>query len=120
MNGKELANFVMEIADDKRALDIVTLDMRGISVMSDFFVICHGNSDRQVQSIARDIRDSVHKSGINVRRMEGFDTARWVLIDLGDVIVHVFHKDDREYYQLEKLWGDAPREAFEGESNLNV
>ncbi|GGE43369.1 ribosomal silencing factor RsfS [Pullulanibacillus camelliae] len=120
MNGKQLADFVAKVADDKRAEDIVTLDMRGISTMSDFFVICHGNSDRQVQSIARDIKDQAYKNGIAVRRMEGFDNARWILIDLGDVIAHVFHREDRDYYKLEKLWGDAPREVFEGESNINV
>ena len=120
MHGKELVDFVVKIADDKRAQDIVTLDMRGISVMSDFFVICHGNSDRQVQSIAREIREIANKNGIPVRRIEGFESARWVLIDLGDVIVHIFHKEDRDYYKLEKLWGDAPRDVYEGESNINV
>ena len=120
MMGKQLADFVTKVADNKQAEDIVTLDMREISTMSDFFVICHGSSDRQVQSIARDIKDQANKKGVVVRRIEGFESARWVLIDLGDVIAHIFHRDDRDYYKLEKLWGDAPREVFEGESAINV
>jgi len=118
--GKQLADFVSKVADSKQAEDIVTLDMRELSTMSDFFVICHGNSDRQVQSIARDIKDQANKEGVMVRRMEGFESARWVLIDLGDVIAHIFHRDDRDYYKLEKLWGDAPQGVFEGESAINV
>ncbi|MGV3487553.1 MAG: ribosome silencing factor [Tuberibacillus sp.] len=111
---KELAYRLAAVADDKRARNIVILDMRGISTMADYFIICHGSSEKQVQAIAREVKDVAAKENIDLRRMEGFESARWVLVDLGDVIVHVFHKDDREYYQLEKLWGDAPIEYFEG------
>jgi len=96
-------------ADDKKALDIVVLNMEGVSVMADQFVICHANSERQVQAIAREVLDEATVAGFPVRRMEGFDTGRWVLVDLGDVVVHVFHKDERDHYNLEKLWGDAPK-----------
>ena len=95
-------------ADDKKALDIIVLNMEGVSVMADQFVICHANSERQVQAIAREVIDQATKAGFPIRRMEGFDTGRWVLADLGDVVVHVFHRDEREHYNLEKLWGDAP------------
>ena len=111
---KELAHHLAAIADDKRARNIVILDMQGISTMADYFIICHGSSEKQVQAIAREIKDTASSEDIGVRRIEGFESARWVLVDLGDVIVHVFHKDDREYYQLEKLWGDAPVEYFDG------
>lgn len=107
-------DFLANVADDKRARDIVILDMQGISTMADYFIICHGSSEKQVQAIAREIKDAAGKENVEVRRMEGFDSARWVLVDLGDTIVHVFHKDEREYYQLEKLWGDAPLEIFDG------
>ena len=96
-------------ADDKKALDIVVLNMEGVSVMTDQFVICHANSERQVQAIAREVLDEAATGGFPVRRMEGFDSGRWVLVDLGDVVVHVFHKDERDHYNLEKLWGDAPK-----------
>lgn len=97
-----------QAADDKKALDIVVLNMEGISLMADHFIICHANSERQVQAIAREVVDQATEFGTPVRRMEGFDTGRWILADLGDVVVHVFHKDEREVYNLEKLWGDAP------------
>lgn len=95
-------------ADDKKALDIVVLNMEGISVMADQFIICHANSERQVQAIAREVIDQATEFGTPVRRLEGFDGGRWILADLGDVVVHVFHKDEREHYNLEKIWGDAP------------
>ncbi|KMJ60200.1 ribosomal silencing factor RsfS [Bacillus sp. LL01] len=107
---KELLQLAAKAADDKRAEELVALNMQGISLVSDYFLICHGNSDKQVQAIARAIKEVAEKSGQNVRRMEGFDEARWVLVDLGDVVAHVFHKDERGYYNLERLWGDAPRE----------
>ena len=76
--------------------------------MADQFIICHANSERQVQAIAREVADQATEAGFSVKRMEGFDSGRWILVDIGDVVVHVFHKDERGYYNLEKLWGDAP------------
>ncbi|MGE7676295.1 ribosome silencing factor [Lysinibacillus sp. NPDC094403] len=95
--------------DDKHGEDIVVLNMQGISLLADYFIIAHGNSDRQVQAIARELQEIAEKEGYEIRRVEGFDAARWVLVDLGDVVAHVFHKDERAYYNLERLWGDAPQ-----------
>ncbi|MFC3882995.1 ribosome silencing factor [Bacillus songklensis] len=108
MQEHELLPLVVQAADDKRAEDMIVLDMKGISLISDYFLICHGNSDKQVQAIAREIKERANEKGIQVKRLEGFDEARWVLVDLGNVIAHVFHKDERSYYNLERLWGDAP------------
>ncbi len=108
MNEKELLQIAAKAADDKRAEDMIVLDMKGISLVSDYFIICHGNSDKQVQAIAREMKEKVEEAGFDVRKMEGFDEARWVLVDMGDVVAHIFHKDDRSYYKLERLWGDAP------------
>lgn len=107
MDVKELMELVVKTADDKRAENIAVLDMEGISLVADYFVICHGNSEKQVQAISKELKDIALENDIQIRRMEGFDHARWVLIDLGNVVVHVFHRDDRGYYNLEKLWGDA-------------
>jgi ribosome-associated protein len=104
---KELMEMVVKTADDKRAENIVVLNMGGISLVADYFVICHGNSEKQVQAISKEIKDIALENNIQVRRMEGFDHARWVLIDLGGVVAHIFHRDERTYYNLEKLWGDA-------------
>lgn len=107
MNVKKLMELVVKTADDKRAENIAVLDMEGISLVADYFVICHGNSEKQVQAISKELKDIALENDIQLRRMEGYDHARWVLIDLGNVVVHVFHRDDRSYYNLEKLWGDA-------------
>jgi ribosome-associated protein len=81
--------------------------MKGVSLIADYFLICHGNSDKQVQAIARELKDKAEENGYTVKRLEGFDQARWILVDLGDIVAHVFHKDERGYYNLERLWGDA-------------
>ena len=95
--------------DDKRGEDIVVLNMQGISLLADYFVIAEGSSERQVQAIAREVKEKAEEAGFTVRKIEGFDSARWILVDLGDVVAHIFHKDERSYYNLERLWGDAPQ-----------
>lgn len=115
MSNQELLKIAVKAADDKRAEDILALNMQGISLIADYFIICHGNSDKQVQAIARGIKENAEENGYNVRRMEGFDEATWILIDLGDVVAHVFHRDERSYYKLERLWGDAPLEDIRSE-----
>lgn len=118
MNNQELLQIAVKAADDKRAEDIVALNMKGISLIADYFIICHGNSDKQVQAIARGIKDTAEENQFGVRRMEGFEEAKWILIDLGDVVVHVFHRDERIYYNLERLWGDAPAEDIQSVLNI--
>ncbi|WLD92151.1 ribosome silencing factor [Alkalihalobacillus sp. AL-G] len=108
MNTSELVEQSIKALDDKRADNIVGLDVRGISLVADYFLICHGNSEKQVEAIARGVKEVAYEQDVPVKRLEGLEHARWVLIDLGDVIVHIFHKDERSYYNLEKLWGDAP------------
>ena len=112
---KELLVTVSKAADDKRAEDIVVLDMKGISLITDYFLVCHGNSDKQVQAIAREMKEKAEEKGYTVKHLEGFDDAKWVLVDLGDVVAHVFHRDERGYYNLERLWGDAPLYPIEKE-----
>lgn len=109
MDVKDILSMVVTAAEDKKAINPVALDIQGLSVIADYFVICHGNSETQVQAIAREIREKAFENGMNPKPTEGFDEARWVLIDLGDVVAHIFHKEEREYYNLEKLWADALR-----------
>lgn len=103
----KLLEVTVAAAEDKKAYNIVALNLKEISLVADYFVICHGNSDTQVQAITTAIRKAAEEQGVRVRGIEGADTARWVLIDLGDVVVHVFHRDEREYYSIERLWSDA-------------
>ena len=109
MDGKTFVYQIAKAADDKHAENIVVLDMKGVSLIADYFLICHGNSEKQVQAIADEVKKIAQDRGVFVKRMEGYQEARWILLDLEHVIVHVFHKQDREYYNLEKLWGDVPR-----------
>lgn len=107
MTVEQILKKVVELADSKNAQDPVILDIRGLSVIADYFVICHGNSEVQVQAISNEIQDNAFKIGLNPKPMEGYKETRWVLLDLGDIVVHVFHKEERDYYHLEKLWSDA-------------
>jgi ribosome-associated protein len=117
MDVRNMLEIAVKAADAKRAEDIVALNMKGISLVADYFLICHGNSDKQVQAIAREIKEKVEEQNISLKRIEGFDEARWVLVDIGDIVVHVFHKDERGYYNLERLWGDAPFENIQSVLN---
>jgi ribosome-associated protein len=103
----EIAKLAANAAADKKARDVVILDIKGLSVIADFFVICSGNSSTQVQAIAKEVREKLEKRDIVCRGVEGLDEAKWVLLDFGDVVVHIFRQEEREFYNLERLWGDA-------------
>jgi ribosome-associated protein len=100
---------VAELAHERKAYDVVALDLRGISSATDFFVVASGNSDVQVKAIAEHISEELRGEGTRASHVEGLKGGRWVLLDFIDVVVHVFHPQAREFYQLETLWGDAPR-----------
>lgn len=103
----KVAKLAAEAANDKKASRPVILDIQGLSVIADYFVIASGNSEKQVQAIADGVKDNLQEAGVDVRGMEGYDQGRWVLIDAGDVVIHVFHREERDFYDLERLWGDA-------------
>lgn len=107
IHSDELLKLAVVAAEEKKAVDIVALNLKEVSLVADYFLICSGNSDTQVQAITTEIKKQADKRGARVRGIEGADSARWVLIDLGDVIVHVFHREEREYYNIERLWSDA-------------
>jgi ribosome-associated protein len=102
-----LAHRVVELASDKKASDIVLLDVRGQTTMTDYFVICSGASDRQLGAIADGIAEGVKATGVSPLSREGEASSHWVLIDFGGVIVHVMSVPEREFYQLERLWSRA-------------
>ena len=99
----------VELALERKAHDVAVLDLRGISTATDFFVIASGNSDVQVKAIADNILEQLTKQGTRAQHVEGLRGGRWVLLDYIDFVVHVFHPQARSFYQLENLWGDAPR-----------
>jgi ribosome-associated protein len=108
----ELAAAAARFAADKKAADIVEIDLRGIVGYTDYFVICSGNTERQTKAI----HDTIHfglksQDGLLPRRVEGVSEARWILMDYLDVVIHLFTPETRAFYRLEQLWGEAPRRA---------
>ncbi|AYM03432.1 ribosome silencing factor [Levilactobacillus yiduensis] len=108
MESKAILEIAVKAAENKRAEGMVALDMTKVSLMADYFLIMEANSNRQVQAIADEIVDQMNVNDVTIRDVEGKNSAEWILIDLGDVVVHVFQKDQRSHYNLEKLWSDAP------------
>jgi ribosome-associated protein len=108
LNSRAKALLAAEAAEDKRACDVVVLDVSAVTLVSDYFVICSGTSRVQIKAIADGVREKLSERGVKLHHQEGYDTATWILLDYGDVVVHVFNEHEREFYDLERLWGDAP------------
>ncbi len=98
-----------QLAAGKKASDLVIMDVSALTTIADYFVLCNGRSDRQVQSIAQTIEEGMAKIGVRPLSLEGYQRGQWVLIDLNDVVVHVFYEPVREFYDLDRLWADAPK-----------
>src|SRR5512138_3676943 len=109
MTGEELARLFAGAAIDKKALDPVVLDLQGLTSIADWFVIVSGSSDRQVQAVAENVLEAGRALSRRPLGVEGVAGGRWALLDFGEVVVHVFHQAQREYYDLERIWTDAPR-----------
>lgn len=102
---------------DKKAVDVLVLELKGLSIIADYFVICSGESTTQVRAIAGAIEEDFLRKGLRPAGIEGLNYSHWVLMDYGEIIVHVFEEETRAYYQLEKLWLDAPRIHAEGKGH---
>ena len=120
MDTKEIAISAARLASDKMAVNISVIEISALSSVADYLVLCSCSSDRQVAAMAEHIIDGLKKSGERPIGVEGREHARWVLIDYADVIVHVFHESEREYYDLDGLWADAPRiePAIDGDAGV--
>lgn len=103
----QLAKAAVDIASDKKASDVLLLDIRDVTVIADYFVICSGSNSRQIKSIADTIDDDLGQQGATLLHREGTADSGWMLLDYGSVIVHIFGIKEREYYHLERLWSDA-------------
>lgn len=112
---KRFVNRIAALALSKKAENVTSIDLRGLSPACDFFVICEGTSGVHVRAIADAIEDGLRESGEKVWHVEGREAAHWVLLDYVNVVVHVFDSETRDYYQLERLWGDAKIETYEDE-----
>ena len=109
LSTEEKTTLISQIVADRKAMNVVVLDMADASSITDYFLICSGGSQRQVQAIADAIDEQLKRSGNIALGIEGYREGRWVLMDYGDVIVHVFAQETRDFYDLERLWANAPK-----------
>ncbi len=118
MDGLEFAKGISDIILTKKGYDIKILDLKNISSVADYFLICSAGSDIQVKAIADEVDKVLRKNGIKCMMKEGYDSLNWVLMDYFDVVVHIFKEDARSFYNLEKLWADAPSITIEDPDNI--
>lgn len=112
LTGKKRAVLAAKCLDDKKASDIIVLEVTAVSSIADYFIIATADSKRQIKTCADYIHETLSLKGIRSHHIEGMTNLEWVLMDYGDIIVHIFDTDSRIYYGLERLWGDAPKVAF--------
>jgi ribosome-associated protein len=111
----EMANKAVEILKDKKAKDIKLLDIHELSTIADYFLIATGNSSTQVQAMCDELEEKMDKEGYKMHHKEGFRNGRWVLLDFGNIVIHLFHDEERKFYNLERLWVDAKSIHVENE-----
>ena len=107
VQAKEMAKIAYHALDEKKGEDIRIIDIAGISVLADYFIIANGSSESQVQAMVDNVEEEMHKAGYSLKQREGYGSGNWVLMDFGDVIVHVFDKENRLFYDLERIWRDG-------------
>ena len=107
MESREIAVTVAGLLDDKKARDIKLLDISALTTIAEYFVICTGGSTTQVKALADNVTEKMDEKGVKALRCEGYNSCDWILIDYGDVVVHIFKDDMRSFYNLDHLWGDA-------------
>ena len=103
----KMGEILTRLSDEKKGEDIKIIDISGISVMADYFIIANGNSITQVQALVDNVEEKMNQSGFIMKRKEGNRSSTWVLLDFGDVVVHVFDNEDRLFYDLERIWSDG-------------
>ena len=107
MQGNELAQKIASVLWDRKALDIVALDVRDLTVLCDYMIIASGRNANQVKALYDDVDEAMAKEGVTLRRSEGSSEGRWVVLDYSTILVHIFHQEERAFYNLERLWDDG-------------
>ncbi len=100
-------DFVVEVLEDKKAKDIKVLNVKDITLIADYFVICSGTSTTHIKALADEVEQRLKERDVKLHHAEGYSSARWILMDYNNIIVHIFHRDDRLFYNLERIWADA-------------
>lgn len=112
MNSLDKVKVIYDALDDKKGIDIKVIDIQGISVVADYFVIAGGSSKSQVQALVDNVEEELAKLDCHSKHVEGYSTANWILLDYGDIIVHVFNQEDRLFYDIERIWRDGKEVEF--------
>lgn len=104
---RDMAKLAISALEDKKAEDIRVIDISEVSVVADYFIIANGSNRSQIQALADNVQETLGRAGYDMRQVEGYNTANWILMDFGDVIIHVFDKENRLFYNLERIWRDG-------------
>lgn len=107
MNGKEMAAIACAALEDKKASDIKVIDIQEITTIADYFIIASGSNRNQVQAMADEVEESLGRAGVEMKQREGYETANWILLDFGDIVIHLFDEENRLFYDLERIWRDG-------------
>ena len=107
MNSNEIAKLAITALEDKKAEDIKVIDISEVSVIADYFIIANGTNRSQIQTLSDHVEETLGKAGVLLKQVEGYDNANWVLLDFCDVIIHIFDKENRLFYDLERIWRDG-------------
>ena len=104
---QDIARLIATTLNDKKAQDIQLIDISGLSILADCFVVASGNNPIQVRTLCDEVKDVLEQAGVNCARIDGYAAGRWIVIDASDILVHIFHREEREFYNLERLWSDG-------------
>ncbi|MDR0287209.1 MAG: ribosome silencing factor [Clostridiales bacterium] len=118
MTSKEMAEKIAKLMEDRKAKNIQIINIENVTIVTDYFIICSGTSTTHNRGIADLIMEELNKLGKSCSHIEGYETARWILIDYFDVVVHIFHEEDRQFYNLERLWRDGIFEYTHPDENI--
>ena len=110
---KEMAVLALKALDEKKAIDVKVIDIHEVSVLADYFIIASGSNSNQVQAMVDNVQEELFKAGYEMKQMEGYREGNWILLDFGDIIIHIFDKENRLFYDLERIWKDGKEVSIE-------
>lgn len=110
---RKMVKIAYQALDEKKGEDIKIINLEGISVLADYFIIANGTNSSQVQALVDNVEEELHKAGYSLKQREGYSNGNWVLLDFGDLIVHIFDRENRLFYDLERIWRDGKEIAFD-------
>lgn len=110
---RKMVKIAYQALDEKKGEDIKIINLEGISVLADYFIIANGTNSSQVQALVDNVEEELHKAGYSLKQREGYSNGNWVLLDFGDIIVHIFDRENRLFYDLERIWRDGKEIAFD-------